>query len=334
VQVTTFYPGASAEIVAQTVALPLEQQVNGVEGMLYMQSTSASNGSYTLTITFAIGTNLDLAQVLVQNRVATALPLLPTAVNALGVTVQKTSTSFLQIAALYSPDNRFDSLFLSNYATINLVPELQRLPGVGSVTVYGAGLYSMRVWLDPNKLYTYGLVPQDVIGAIQNQNRQVSAGQVGSPPAPPEQSFQLNIKILGRLDDVAQFGEIIVKADPGSGGRLVRLSDIARIELGAQSYAQQFHLDGKSSAGIAIFQTPEATRSTSPNASATGWQSCRRVSRQASATESPSTPRAISRSRSPRSIRRWPWPASWCWWSWCCSCRTGESCWFRRRPFQ
>ncbi len=258
VQVTTFYPGASAEIVAQTVALPLEQQVNGVEGMLYMQSTSASNGSYTLTITFAIGTNLDLAQVLVQNRVATALPLLPTAVNALGVTVQKTSTSFLQIAALYSPDNRFDSLFLSNYATINLVPELQRLPGVGNVTVYGAGLYSMRVWLDPNKLYTYGLVPQDVIGAIQNQNRQVSAGQVGSPPAPPEQSFQLNIKILGRLDDVAQFGEIIVKADPGSGGRLVRLNDIARIELGAQSYAQQFHLDSKSSAGIAIFQTPEA----------------------------------------------------------------------------
>ena len=258
VQVMTSYPGASAETVAETVALPLEQAVNGVEGMIYMQSTSASNGSYVLTVTFAIGTNVDLAQVLVQNRISTAMPLLPMAVNALGVTVQKTSTSILQIATLSSPDGRFDSLFLSNYATINLMPELQRLPGVGNVAVFGAGLYSMRVWMDPRKLHSYGLVPQDVIAAIQSQNQQVSAGQVGMPPAPADQNFQYNIKMLGRLNTTEQFGDIIVKAEPGDGGHLVRVADVARVELGAQSYAQQFHLDGKSAAGIVIYPTPDA----------------------------------------------------------------------------
>jgi HAE1 family hydrophobic/amphiphilic exporter-1 len=258
VQVTTSYPGASAETVAETVALPLEQAINGVEGMIYMQSTSASNGTYALTVTFAIGTNLDLAQVLVQNRVATAAPLLPSAVAALGVTVQKTSTAILQIATLNSPDERFDGLFLSNYATINLMPELQRLSGVGNVVVFGTGLYSMRIWMDPRKLYTYGLVPQDVITAIQNQNQQVSAGQIGMPPAPADQNFQYNIRMLGRLNTVEQFSDIIVKADPGDGGRLVRISDVARVELGSQSYAQQFHVDGKPAAGIAIYQTPDA----------------------------------------------------------------------------
>src|SRR5215213_5454095 len=164
VQVTTRYPGASARTVIDTVALPIEQQVNGVEGMLYMQSYSGADGSYNLTVTFAIGTDINFAQVLVQNRVSAAMASLPQAVQAQGVKVQKKSTAFLQFATLTSPDGRFDSLFMSNYATINLVNELARVPGVGNVLVFGVGQYAMRIWLDPQKLYTFGLVPEDVIG--------------------------------------------------------------------------------------------------------------------------------------------------------------------------
>src|SRR5580658_7917327 len=172
VAVTTRYPGASAETVMNTVALPIEQQVNGVQGMLYMQSTSASDGTYSLTVTFEIGTDLNFAQVLVQNRVSAALASLPQAVQAQGVTVQQKSTSILEIAALRSPDSSRDSLFLSNYAAINMVNELARVPGVGSVTVFGVGQYAMRIWLDPDALRNLGLTPADVIGAIQQQSQQ------------------------------------------------------------------------------------------------------------------------------------------------------------------
>ena len=184
VQVTTRYPGASAQIVIDTVALPIEQQVNGVEGMLYMQSYSGADGTYTLTVTFRIGTDLNFAQVLVQNRVSSALSSLPQAVQTQGVNVQKRSTAILMFVTLTSPEARYDSLYLSNYATINIKDELARIPGVGNVTVFGAGQYSMRVWLDPNKLQVRGLMPQDVIQAIQQQSQQVTAGQVGAPPAP------------------------------------------------------------------------------------------------------------------------------------------------------
>src|SRR5215813_4751745 len=201
VSVTTSYPGASADTVMNTVALPIEQQVNGVQGMLYMQSTSASDGTYSLIVTFEIGTDLNFAQVLVQNRVAAAMASLPQAVQVQGVTVQQKSTSILEIVALTSSDPRFDSLYLSNYASINLLPELQRLAGVGNVTIFGAGQYSMRIWLDPQKLYTRGLTPQDVISVIQQQSQQVTAGQVGTPPAPPNQDFQLTINVEGRLSD-------------------------------------------------------------------------------------------------------------------------------------
>jgi HAE1 family hydrophobic/amphiphilic exporter-1 len=258
VQVTTRYPGASAQTVIDTVALPIEQQVNGVPGMIYMQSTSASDGSYSLIVTFAIGTDPDFAQVLVQNRVASALASLPPSVQAQGVVTQKKSTAILQIVALDSPEGRYDSLYLSNYATINLVDELSRLPGVGNVNVFGAGQYSMRIWLDPNQLQARGLQPSDVIDAIKQQNQQVGAGQVGMPPAPSGQAFQYTVNVLGRHSDVQQFESIVVKVEPGQGGRITRVRDVGRVELGAQTYSQRFTFDGKQAAGIAIYQLPEA----------------------------------------------------------------------------
>jgi HAE1 family hydrophobic/amphiphilic exporter-1 len=258
VQVTTTYAGASADTVVNNVALPIELQVNGVDRMIYMQSTSTDSGTYTLTVTFEIGTDLDFAQVLVQNRVSAALAALPQPVQAQGVTVQKRSTSILEIVALASPDERYDNLFMSNYATINLVNELARVPGVGNVTVLGAGQYSMRIWMDPQKLYAYDLTPADVIQVVQSQSQSVTAGQVGTPPAAKGQNFQCTVDIEGRLSDPAQFENIVVKSETGDGGRILRLKDVARVELGAQTYAQNFRLDGKPGAGIAIYQAPGA----------------------------------------------------------------------------
>ncbi|PPQ33033.1 efflux RND transporter permease subunit [Rhodopila globiformis] len=258
VQVTARYPGASAMTVMNTVALPIEQQVNGVQDMLYMQSTSANDGTYTLTVTFAIGTDLNFAQVLVQNRVSAAMASLPTAVQAQGVVVQQRSTAILQIVTLSSPDERYNSLYLSNYATINLVNELSRLPGVGNVNVFGVGQYAMRIWMDPEKLYARGLVPQDVVQVIQQQSQQVTAGQIGAPPAPAGQAFQYTVNVEGRLTDPAQFANIIVKVDPANGGQITRIKDIGHVELGAQTYSQSFDLDGKPAAGVAIYQLPNA----------------------------------------------------------------------------
>ena len=256
VQVTTRYPGASAKTVIDTVALPIEQQVNGVEDMLYMQSYSASDGTYTLTVTFKIGTDLNFAQVLVQNRVASALSQLPQSVQNQGVTVLKKSTSILLFVTLTSPDSKYDSLFLSNYATINIRDELSRLSGVGNVTVFGAGQYSMRIWLDPNQLQARDLVPQDVIQAIQQQSQQVSAGQVGSPPTPPGQAFQYTLNVNGRLEDASQFENIIVKT--GNNGDVTRVRDVGSVELGAQTYSQIFQLNNQPAAGIGVFQSPGA----------------------------------------------------------------------------
>jgi hydrophobic/amphiphilic exporter-1 (mainly G- bacteria), HAE1 family len=258
IQVTTSYPGASAKTVVDTVALPIEQQVNGVENMLYMQSTSASDGTYSLTVTFAIGTDPDKAQILVQNRVSAALSSLPQQVQAQGVTTTKKSTAILEFVTLVSPDSRFDSLFLSNYAVINVQNELARLKGVGSVTIFGAGQYAMRVWMNPDLLQSRNLTPQDVINAIQQQSQEVSAGQVGAPPAPKGQDFQYTLDLKGRLDNPAEFENIIVKVDPTNGGQITRIRDIGRVELGAQTYSQSFHLDGQPAAGIAISLLPDA----------------------------------------------------------------------------
>src|SRR5262245_14162871 len=254
ISVTTSYPGARAW--AGTFALPSEQQVNGVDGMIYMQSWSGSDGSYTLIVTFKIGMDINFAQVLVQNKVSAALAQLPAAVQSQGVTVKQQSTAILQFVTLTSPDGRYDSLYLSNYATINLQQELQRLPGVGQVNVYGAGQYSMRIWLDPNKLYARSLTIQDVVNALKGQNQQVTAGQLGMPTAPSTQPFQFTLDVAARHDDVSQFENIVVKTEKD--GQMVRVRDVGRVELGAQSYSQVTTLNGNPAAAIGIYQTLEA----------------------------------------------------------------------------
>src|SRR6516164_2569189 len=256
IQVTANYPGANAKTLVDTVALPIEQQVNGVEKMLYMQSTCTSDGKYLLTVTFKVGTDLDFAQVLVQNRVSAALAQLPEAVQQQGVVTKKKSTAILQIVTLTSPDNRYDSLFLSNYATLQLHDRLARLPGVSEVTVFGIGQYSMRIWLNPQEMRQRSLMPSDVITAIQQQNMRVPAGQIAMPPASSGEDFQLTIDVKGDLTMVEEFADIIVKFD--SGGRITRIRDIGRVELGAQTYSQFFKMDGKVAGGVAIFQLPEA----------------------------------------------------------------------------
>jgi HAE1 family hydrophobic/amphiphilic exporter-1 len=258
VQVTARYPGASAQTVIETVALPIEQQVNGVENMLYMQSTAANDGTYSLIVTFAVGTNLDIAQVQVQNRVASALASLPQAVQAQGVTTKKKSTSILQIVVLTSGDPKLDSLFLSNYATISVRDPVARLPGVGDTNVFGIGQYSMRIWLDPQKMLARSLDASDVINAIQGQSQEVPAGQVGAPPTPDGQAFQLTLNMRGRFTTAEEFADIAVKTDNTSGGSITRLRDVGRVELGAQTYSQFFTVDGKPAAGLAVYQLPGA----------------------------------------------------------------------------
>ena len=289
VQVTALYPGANAQTVRDTVAAPIEEQVSGVEGMLYMSSQSTNDGAYTLTVTFRLDMNTDMAQVLVQNRVSLALPVIPALVQNEGISVKKMSPNTLMIVNLISPDDRYDSTFLSNYATIFLKDELGRLPGVGGITYLGQRDYSVRAWLDPNKLAALNLSTADVVNAISQQNLQVAAGQIGQQPVPAGQQFQLTINTLGRLAKPEQFEDIILKAaqgpapsqmpaggTPGQTGAgqaaqtsttgqtsqppdatgIVRLRDVARVELGSRQYDQSCTLDGRPSVALSIFQLP------------------------------------------------------------------------------
>src|SRR5918993_1868543 len=248
------YPGADSQTVAATVATPLEQQINGVEDMLYMASYSTSDGSMSLTITFKLGTDLDKAQVLVQNRVAIATPRLPQEVRALGITTLKSSPDLMMVVHMLSPDESYDQLYVSNYARNNVRDVLLRLEGVGDLTIFGERQYSLRVWLDPDPLPAFGMTSGDVVQAVQQQNVQVSSGSLGAEPAPSDNAYQLVVKTQGRFDDPRQFRQIIVRSTDD--GRLVRVQDVARVELGAQDYVTNSYLNGKPAVALAIFQRP------------------------------------------------------------------------------
>ena len=254
VVVRATYPGANPKVIAETVASPLEQSINGVEGMLYQSSQATADGVMTLTITFALGTDVDKAQVQVQNRVAQTLPKLPDVVQRLGVVTNKASPDLTMVVHLVSPGNRYDTLYLSNYAHLRVKDELSRLDGVGDVQVFGAGQYSMRIWLDPEKVASRGLTAGDVVRAIREQNLDVAAGQLGAPPTPGGAEFQVAINTKGRLTTEDEFRQIVVKS--GAAGQVTRLKDVARVELGSQSYALRALLDNEPAAAIPIFQRP------------------------------------------------------------------------------
>lgn len=255
VQVSAFYPGANAETVAQTVGIPIEQQVNGVDGMLYMSSNSSSSGAYSLTVTFEVGTDIDMATVMVQNRVSIAQSSLPQPVVVQGVTVQKQSSNIVMFLTMTSRDSVYDGLYLTNYAKLNLVDQLTRVPGVGAVNVMGAGNYSMRIWLDPEAMRIRQLSPADVYQAIQSKNVAVSAGYVGQPiGAQANNAFQYTLNVQGRLTSADEFGNIVIRTEEG--GRMLRLKDIARIDLGSASYSVVSQLKGHPTAAIAIYQQP------------------------------------------------------------------------------
>ncbi|HEX8755525.1 MAG TPA: efflux RND transporter permease subunit, partial [Steroidobacteraceae bacterium] len=253
VVVRATYPGANPKVVANTVAAPLEQAIVGVENMLYMSSTSTMDGSLALTITFRVGTDIDRAQTLVQNRVSQVLPRLPDEVRNLGVTTTKSSPNLTMVVHIYSPDKRFDTLYLRNYAVRNIRDVLARLPGMGDVQLFGGGDYAMRVWLDPQKLASLGMTAGDVVNAIRAQNIQVAAGQIGAPPDPTT-DFQLALNAMGRLTTPDQFRNIVLKT--GANGQVVRLGDVARVDMGAQTYGINSYLDNQGAVAIPVFQAP------------------------------------------------------------------------------
>ena len=253
INVSGQYPGASADVVASTVVTPIEQQINGVENMIYMSSNSTADGRFSIAVTFDLGTNLDVAQVQVQNRVAIAQPRLPVDVRNIGVTVTKSSPDLMMVVHLYSPDKSRDSLFISNYATLAITDTLTRVDGVGSITVFGSRDYSMRVWLDPDRLQTVGLTAGDVVIALQAQNVQVAGGVLDQPPMPKQGAFQFAVQTLGRLANPEEFASIVVKE---AAGAVVRLKDVARIELAAQDYTSNSYLDRDPAVALAIFQRP------------------------------------------------------------------------------
>ncbi|HUA55197.1 MAG TPA: multidrug efflux RND transporter permease subunit [Candidatus Sulfotelmatobacter sp.] len=254
VVINASYPGASAEVVSETVATPIEQEINGVENMLYMVSQATGDGNVSITVTFALGTDLNIAQVLVQNRLAIAQPKLPDEVQRLGVTVRKNSPDLMMVIHLYSPDGSRDQLYISNYVTLQVKDVLARLEGVGDVQLKGARDYAMRIWLDPDRVAARNLTAGEVVQALQSQNVQVAAGVLNQPPVPHEGAFQLNVETLGRLIDPRQFANIVVKNDPD--GRVTRIRDIGRVELGAADYTSNSYLDERTAVAILIFQQP------------------------------------------------------------------------------
>src|ERR1700761_1981032 len=256
VQVTTSYPGASAETIARTVATPLEQQINGVENMLYMSSQSTGDGRLTVTVTFRIGSDLNVAQMLTQNRVQDGLPRLPDDVQRLGVQVRKSTPSILLAVHLYSPDKLRDTLYLSNYATLHVKDALARLQGVGDVQFQGAREYAMRIWIDPDRVAASNLTASEVLTALRAQNLQVSAGVLNQPPSGSSEAYQINVEALGRLTTPEQFGDIVVKSD--GQGRITRIRDIGRVEVGAADYGSTAFMDRSDASTLLIYAEPGA----------------------------------------------------------------------------
>src|SRR5215216_2007884 len=250
------YPGANPQTIAETVAAPLEQVINGVENSLYMFSQSTPDGVMALTVTFALGTDVDKAQVLVQNRVQQALPKLPEEVRRLGVTTTKQSPDLTMVVHLFSPDDRYDAVYLRNYATLQVKDVLARIPGAGDVRVFGSGDYAMRIWLNPDKIAARNLTASDIVAAIREQNVQVAAGAIGQPPVRQAVDFELQVNAKGRLISTEEFGQIIVKTGPN--GEKTLLKDVARVELSAGSYSLRSLLDNKTAVALPIFQTPGA----------------------------------------------------------------------------
>src|SRR6478609_2064946 len=256
VTVQAVYPGASAQTLEQTVASPIENSINGVPGMIYMSSSSASNGILQIQVTFDIGTNVDIASVNVNNRVNAVLPRLPEEGRRQGVTVERGSSSFLQVLAFYSPDGRYNDLFTSNYVNLNVLDALKRLPGTTNVQIFGAHDNAMRIWLKPDRLAQLRMTPSDVIAAVNEQNAQFAAGKVGQAPAPSNQSLVYTITTQGRLTDPAEFSQIIVRANPD--GSTVRLGDVARVELGSKDYEFIGRFNGRDATLVGIFLSPGA----------------------------------------------------------------------------
>ncbi|HEJ3004417.1 TPA: efflux RND transporter permease subunit, partial [Pseudomonas aeruginosa] len=253
VQVTASYPGANPQVIADTVASPLEQAVNGVEGMMYMQSQMSTDGRMVLTISFEQHIDPDVAQIQVQNRVSRALPRLPPEVQRIGVVTDKTAPDILMVVHMLSPGDRYDPLYVSNYAMLNVRDELARLPGIANVIIGGEGEYAMRVWLDPEKVASRGMTASDVVAAIREQNVQVAAGSIGQQPN-ASAAFQVSVNALGRLTTEEQFGDIVIKA--GANGQVTRLRDVARLELGSDNYTMRGQLDGENAVGLQILMTP------------------------------------------------------------------------------
>ncbi len=264
VTVTASYPGASAETVAETVAAPIEQEINGVDDMLYQSSQSTGDGVLTITVTFKQGTDLDSAQVLVQNRVASALPRLPQEVQRLGVVTRKTSPDFLLVVNLVSPDKSLDRGYISNYALTQVRDRLARIDGVGQVQMFGSRDYAMRVWIDPGRAAALGLTAGDIVSALRAQNVQVAAGTLGQPPYASGNAFQLNVETQGRLTDPAQFSSVVIRTD--ADGRQVRVSDVARVELGSSDYNTSAYLSGEPTVLLPIFQRPGSNALAAANA--------------------------------------------------------------------